>query len=70
LSREFKGDFNRPINTEGELADDYREHLEEILDMPTVYEVLDVCGGLKLNDPKLIQEIQDAAMETVEDGTT
>lgn len=31
----------------------------EVLDMDTVYKILDVCGGVKLNDPKLME----AAME-------
>lgn len=33
-----------------ELAAD-RELLEEALDLLTIYKILDVCGGLKLNDP-------------------
>lgn len=31
-----------------------REKLEDALDMPTVYKILDVCGGVKLNDPNLL----------------
>jgi len=40
----------------------YSEEAEEALDMPTVYRILDVCGGVKLNDPNLIA----AAMESME----
>lgn len=31
-----------------------RDALEEALDMPTIYKILDVCGGVKLNDPNLL----------------
>jgi len=40
----------------------YSEDAEDALDMPTVYRILDVCGGVKLNDPNLIA----AAMESME----
>lgn len=45
-----------------------REKLEDALDMPTVYKIIEVCGGIKLDDPNLIA----AAMETQTDeaGTT
>jgi len=36
---------NRP-----DLAED-REKLEDILDMPTLHKILEVAGGVKLNDP-------------------
>lgn len=72
LSREFKGDgegeFPKPIANDGTLAKDYREHLEEILDTPTIFEVLEVCMGLRLNDPKLAEAVEEAMME--QDGTT
>jgi hypothetical protein len=32
----------------------YSEQAEEAFDMPTVYHILDICGGVKLNDPELI----------------
>lgn len=40
------------------------ELFEEVADMPTVYKILDVCGGVKLNDPNLLR----AAAESL--GTT
>jgi len=40
------------------LTDEYREYLEEVLDIETIYEILDICGDLKLNDPKLQEAIQ------------
>jgi hypothetical protein len=36
-----------------ELANN-REALEEALDVPTIWKILDVCGGIKLGDPNLI----------------
>ncbi len=30
------------------------EVAEDVLDMPTVYRILSVCGGVNLNDPNLI----------------
>lgn len=41
----------------------YSELAEEALDMPTIYRVLDVCGGIKLDDPKLVEAAMAAAAE-------
>lgn len=30
-----------------------QDDLEDALDMPTVYKIIEVCGGVKLNDPNL-----------------
>lgn len=46
------------------LNEKYREYLEDTLDMKTIFKVLDVCGGLKLDDPKAIED----AMKMMEDG--
>ena len=40
-----------------------REELEEALDEPTAFKILELTGGIKLDDPKLI-EAALAAMET------
>ena len=40
--------------------DKHTEAFEESVDMPTLYKVLDVCGGLKLNDPNLLAAAQEA----------
>jgi hypothetical protein len=37
--------------------------LEETLDMPTVYKVIEVCGGVKLNDPKMLERVMDQMSE-------
>ena len=32
----------------------HSEAWEDAADMPTIYKILDVCGGVKLNDPNLL----------------
>lgn len=36
-----------------ELAEN-KEALEEALDVPTIWKIMEVCGGIKLGDPNLI----------------
>lgn len=48
------------------LNPDYKEYLEGVLDLDTIYKVLDVSGGIKLNDPKLMEAAVLAAAETQE----
>lgn len=43
-----------------ETEDAHGEDYEDVVDMPTVYKVLDVCGGIKLNDPNLLAMAQEA----------
>lgn len=38
----------------------HSESFEDSVDMPTIYKILDVCGGLKLNDPNLLAAAQEA----------
>lgn len=45
-----------------------QEWVEEALDMPTVYKVIEVCGGVKLNDPNLIAAATEALNQD-QDGT-
>ena len=45
---------------------EYREYLEDVLDMETIFRIVEICGGINLNDPKL-QELATANL--VEDGT-
>ena len=35
---------------------------EEVLDMTTIYRVLEVCGGVKLNDENLLKATQEAML--------
>lgn len=68
LEENFKGKFDSLKASAEErekgqfLSPEYREYLEDTLDVDTIYKVLDVCGGLKLNDPKL-QEMAEQLME-------
>ena len=46
--------------------DDWKDNpelAEDVLDMETVYRVLEVCGGIKLNDPNLLKLAQEAALK-------
>lgn len=63
LEKSLGEKFNKTTDAEKTLSDDYREYLEDVLDMDTIYKVLDVCGGLKLNDPKLLAEAERLAAE-------
>lgn len=73
LEHEFKGKFDSLKATAEEqekgefLSAEYKEYLEDVLDLDTIYKVLDITGGLKLNDPKLMEAALAAAAEA--DGT-
>lgn len=72
LEHNFKGDFdsmkaNKEEQEKGEfLSAEYKEYLEEVLDLDTIYKVLDVCGGVKLNDPKLLEAAAALSQESQE----
>lgn len=61
LEENFKGQFeslraNKEESAEGEfLSAEYKEYLEDTLDLDTIYKILEVSGGIKLNDPKLLE---------------
>jgi len=38
----------------------HTEVYEDAVDIPTIYKVLDVCGGIKLNDPNLLAAAAEA----------
>ena len=63
LENQFKA-LEKFTETKGKLKDplskEYREYLEEVLDIDTIYKIMEVCGGLKLNDPNLLAAL-DAA---------
>lgn len=65
IEHEFKGVFDSlkaPASEEGEfLSEEYKAYLEEILDLDTIYKILELAGGLKLNDPKLMEAVLLAA---------
>lgn len=78
LEHEFKDDtekFPKGLGPTAEqrkkgevLSKEYKDYLEEILDIETIYEILEVAGGLKLNDPKLLAETAAALTAAQEDG--
>ena len=39
------------------------EELDDLLDLQTCYKVIEVCGGVKLNDPNLIAAAMDMAQQ-------
>jgi hypothetical protein len=61
LEENYKGKFDALRASKEELAqgqflsEEYREYLEDTLDLETIYKILDVAGGIKLNDPKLME---------------
>jgi len=69
LEGDFKGQFDAlkaPVSEQekGEfLSEEYKEYLEDVLDLDTIYRILDVCGGLKLNDPKLLEAVENLQTE-------
>jgi len=45
------------------ISDEYRAYLEDVLDMDTIWKVLEICGGMSRPDPKALEEAQKALME-------
>lgn len=73
LEKNYKGEFEslRPTKEQADdgavLSDAYREYLEETLELDTIYKILDVCGGVKFNDPKLLAEAEKAMEKAQEE---
>lgn len=51
---------NKPISVDGVLSDEYRDALEDVLEMSTIFKILEICGGLNFNDPKLLEATEKA----------
>lgn len=72
LEENYKGKFDAlkasPDEKEkGEfLSPSYKEYLEDTLELDSIYKILDVCGGIKLNDPKLLEAAAAAVREAAE----
>lgn len=72
IEHEFKGVFDSLKASESERAEgkflsaEYQEYLEDVLDLDTIYKILEISGNLKLNDPKLVE----AAMAAMEEAGT
>lgn len=67
LSKSLSGKFEKALGEDGELSDDYRKYLEDVLDMDTVFRVFKVCAGIDFEDPKLQEAVQNALDQV---GTT
>lgn len=69
LEDNYKGKFDalkasKEDKEKGEfLSEEYKEYLEDTLDLDTIYKVLEVTGGIKLNDPKLMEAAMNAQEE-------
>lgn len=46
----------------------YREFLEEVLDQESIFRIIEICGGIKLNDPNLIQAVMESQIEAEQSG--
>lgn len=46
-----------------------KEDLEDEMDEPTIYKIIEVCGGIKLNDPNLMAAATAAALSQEAAGT-
>lgn len=70
LEENFKGQFDalkadKEESEKGEfLNHEYKDYLGNTLDLDTIYKILDVCGGIKLNDPKLMEAALEAQRGT------
>lgn len=73
LEKNYKGEFVslRPTKEEADsgsvLSAEYKEYLEETLELDTIYKILDVCGGVKFGDPKLLAEAEKAMEKAQEE---
>lgn len=69
LERNFTSKFDRlkanaDEKEKGEvLSAEYKEYLLDILDLDTIYKVLEITGDIKLNDPKLMEAALAAVAE-------
>lgn len=50
------------------ITKEYRAFLEDVLDLETIYKVIEVCGGIKLNDPNLIATMMEMQAEAESSG--
>lgn len=46
--------------TKNENEGGYSDKAEDVFDMPTIYKIIEICGGVKLNDPELIAAATEA----------
>lgn len=51
-----------------DFTQEYIDFIEDYLDLPTVVKILDICGGITLNDPKLRENLEALMALQAEDG--
>ena len=60
-AEEVEKQFEIDEDTDKEvLTPEYRKVLEDVLDMATIFKIIEVCGGINMNDPKLAEEAEKA----------
>lgn len=65
LRVKFDGGTKAPADSDRALSEEYIEYLEDSLDLDTIYKIIEICAGIKLNDPKLLEA---AMLNMQEDG--
>ena len=45
------------------LSEKYRDFLLDTLDIETIYKIIEICAGIKLNDPKLLEAAEKVLAE-------
>lgn len=63
-------DKHKNKNEDGVARGGYSDEAEEAFDMPTVYRIIEICGGIKLNDPDLIRMAMESVQAAETAGTT
>lgn len=58
LEKDFAEKFEETADDEKVITDEYRKFLEDTLDMETIFKIVEICGGINLNDPKLQEETE------------
>lgn len=65
LSKQFGEKFEDNLSASGKPSDEFYEYLSEVIDNPTAEEILSVCGGLRLNDPKFKEAMYEASLKAL-----
>lgn len=60
LEGELEEMVENRFDAKKKMTEEYRTYLEDVLDMDTIYKVMEICGGMKLNDPNLLAAAQAA----------
>lgn len=50
------GNKGKTFNQRGNITPEYKDLLERLLDEQTIRRILEVCGGIRLPDPKALEE--------------